>query len=554
MSHNTSTIHYSNQPPDFSVKLFNHQLASIYHMEQLESNPIILSETNEIRDTKIGINADITGYGKTLSMIGLIARDKMHWDLNFPFVFETVTSEAKGRIKNYNIKRFDLLKTTLVLVSNNIVNQWVSELSKTKLTYRSIVNRRDFDNDVEVQDYDVVIVVPSLYNRLIHYYSGYAWKRFIFDEPGFLKISNMEEMYAGFYWFVTATPHAIYSHYKNRSYKSGFMKDLFASNNDFNKFCENIIIANDPDFIKSSFEMPVTNHHHYQCFQPMYNVVLNFVSSSVATMISAGNIEGAIMAMGGTKCSNIVDVIRKQKQHQYSELLKKLDDEDEASGSNELIKKKMTHLQEQIKDLDSRFESLLKDNCHICCDSLTKPVLEPNCHNIFCGNCLLQWLQQKNSCPLCRNKVDPSKLVYIDSSSSYCGTVSSSEKKSRVTKIDKTVELIKSNPQGKFLIYSDQNQTFLPLSNAFYENDICFVQMKGNIKSREKNLELFKSGEVPVIFLNSNSDSAGLNLTESTDIILYHQMPDSTENQIIGRANRIGRKYPLNVHHLHIQD
>jgi SNF2 family DNA or RNA helicase len=554
MSHNTSTIHYSNQPPDFSIKLFNHQLASIYHMEQLESNPIILSETNEIKDTKIGINADITGYGKTLSMIGLIARDKMPWDLNFPFVFETVTSEAKGRIKNYNIKRFDRLKATLVLVSNNIVNQWVSELSKTKLTYRSIVNRKDFDNDVEVQDYDVVIVVPSLYNRLIHYYSGYAWKRLIFDEPGFLKISNMEEMYAGFYWFVTATPHAIYSHYKNRSYKSGFMKDLFASNNDFNKFCENIIIANDPEFIKSSFEMPITNHHHYQCFQPMYNVVLNFVSSSVATMISAGNIEGAIMAMGGTKCSNIVDVIKKQKQYQYSELMKKLDDEDEEASGNDLLKKKMSHLQEQIKDLDSKFESLLKDNCHICCDSLSKPVLEPNCHNIFCGNCLLQWLQQKNSCPLCRNKVDPSKLVYIDSSSSSSPSVSSSEKKSRVTKIDKTVELIKSNPQGKFLIYSDQNQTFLPLSNAFYENDICFVQMKGNIRSREKNLEMFKSGEVPVIFLNSNSDSAGLNLTESTDIILYHQMPDSTENQIIGRANRIGRKYPLNVHHLHIQD
>ena len=44
------------------------------------------------------------------------------------------------------------------------------------------------------------------------------------------------------------------------------------------------------------------------------------------------------------------------------------------------------------------------------------------------------------------------------------------------------------------------------------------------------------------------------NANASTDIILYHQMPDSTENQIIGRANRIGRKYPLNVHHLHIQD
>jgi SNF2 family DNA or RNA helicase len=548
--------HYVNQPPDFSVKLFDHQLASIYNMEHLENNPMIPCGHNEMKETKIGINADITGYGKTLSMIGLIARDKMAWDLNFPFVFETVTPEAKFRIKNYKIQRFDRLKTNLVLVSNNIVNQWITELSKTKLTYRSIVNRKDFESDMEIHDYDVVIVVPSLYNRLIHHYSGYAWKRFIFDEPGFLKISNMEELYAGFYWFVTATPHAIYSHYKNRSHKSGFMKDLFACNNDFIKFCENIVVANDPDFIKSSFEMPTTHHFHYQCFQPMYNVVLNFVSSSIATMISAGNIEGAIMAMGGTKSSNIVDVIKRHKQNQLIEINRKIDDEDDHGGDDTLLKRKH-HLEDQIKDIDTKFDMLLKENCHICCDPLTKPVLEPNCHNIFCGNCLLQWLQQKNSCPLCRSKIEPQQLVYIDvNSTTPCTAVvtTPSERKARITKIDKTVELIKSNPHGRFLIYSDQNQTFLPLSNALFENDIQFVQMKGNIKNREKNLDLFKSGEVPVIFLNSNSDSAGLNLTESTDIILYHQMPDSTENQIIGRANRIGRKTSLNVHHLHIQE
>jgi hypothetical protein len=99
------SVHYTNQPPDFEVKLFNHQLASIYNMEQLENNPVITSDCNEVKDTRIGINADITGYGKTLSMIGLIARDKMPWDLNFPFVFETVTPEAKFRIKNYKIQR-----------------------------------------------------------------------------------------------------------------------------------------------------------------------------------------------------------------------------------------------------------------------------------------------------------------------------------------------------------------------------------------------------------------------------------------------------------------
>lgn len=548
------SVHYTNQPPDFTVKLFNHQLASIYNMEQLENNPVIISDCNEVKDTRIGINADITGYGKTLSMIGLIARDKMPWDLNFPFVFETITPEAKFRIKNYKIQRFDKLKTNLVLVSNNIVNQWMSELAKTKLSYRSITNRKDFEADMDVENYDVVVVVPSLYNRLIHHYTGYAWKRFIFDEPGFLKISNMEEIYAGFYWFVTATPHAIYSHYKNRSYKSGFMKDIFACNNDFDKFCEHIVIVNDPEFIKSSYEMPATHHIHYQCFQPMYNVVLNFVSSTVATMISAGNIEGAIIAMGGSKSSNIVDVIKRHKQNQLMDIEKKISIAEEGEATVSLEKKK-THLVDQIKDIESKFDSLLKENCHICCDTLTKPVLEPNCHNIFCGDCLLTWLQQKNSCPLCRNKIDPQQLVYIEESTTTPSiSPSGAEKKVRITKIDKTVQLIKDNPTGKFLIYSDQNQTFTPLSNALFENGITFVQMRGNIKNREKNLDLFKTGEVPVIFLNSNSDSAGLNLTESTDIIMYHQMPDTTENQIIGRANRIGRTTPLKVHHLHIQE
>lgn len=562
-----SSSHFVSQPPGFKVKLFPHQLASIYNMEFLESNPIV--KENEIKETKIGINADITGYGKTLSMIGLIARDKMSWDLSYPYAFETMSSEAKNRIKTYKIRRFDRLKTTLVLVSNNIVNQWITELKKTDLTYKALTSRRDFDDNLEVSIYDVVIVVPSLYNRLIHYYDTFAWKRFILDEPGFLKIPGMEEIFAGFYWFVTATPDAIYSHYKNRSYKNGFLKDLFATNNDFGKFCEDIIVANDPLFIKKSFSMPVTRHFHYQCFQPMYNVVHSFVSPSIARMIEAGNIEGAISLLGGRKSSNIVDIIRQKKEKELTELESKIegviDDDDEEVIEDEeggetrrrekLLYQRKKHLEDQIKDIDERFETMKRQNCHICCDVLKDPIMEPSCQNIFCGDCLLKWLQCKNSCPLCRERIKPEDLIYITTTSVSKDNVEEEHSLSKkLTKIEKTVELIKSKPDGRFLIYSEQNQTFTPLSNAFYENSIPFVQMKGNIKSREKNLDLFKTGEVPVIFLNSNSDSAGLNLPESTDIILYHQMPDSTENQIIGRANRVGRLTSLSVHHLHIQD
>ena len=56
-----------------------------------------------------------------------------------------------------------------------------------------------------------------------------------------------------------------------------------------------------------------------------------------------------------------------------------------------------------------------------------------------------------------------------------------------------------------------------------------------------------------MIFLNSNFNGAGINLQEATDIILYHEMPLNVQNQIIGRANRIGRTEALNVHHLQVE-
>ena len=76
------------------------------------------------------------------------------------------------------------------------------------------------------------------------------------------------------------------------------------------------------------------------------------------------------------------------------------------------------------------------------------------------------------------------------------------------------------------------------------------MEIKGHLTTIQKNLDYFKSGKIKVLFLNSNTSAAGINLQETTDIILYHKMSFNNENQIIGRANRIGRNINLNVHHL----
>ncbi len=56
---------------------------------------------------------------------------------------------------------------------------------------------------------------------------------------------------------------------------------------------------------------------------------------------------------------------------------------------------------------------MLNGNCNICFDKIQNPVMELSCHNIFCTKCLLTWLSNKQTCPLCRVNVDISKLIYI---------------------------------------------------------------------------------------------------------------------------------------------
>lgn len=516
-------------------------------MEKLEINNIIEKE-NYVKETKIGVNADLTGFGKTLSMLGLISRDKMEWDLDTPFVFETITTEAKGRIKNYYISRYDKLPTTLILVSQSLIGQWVREIQKTTLTFKSVISRKDID-DIEVEQYDIVIVSPTLYNKLVSKYHGYAWKRFIFDEPGHLKVSSMKEIHAGFYWFVTATPESIL--FQHRNCRSSFIRDLFCQYYyiDFESQFNDIIIKNDQDFVKASFEMPVTNHYNYECFQPVYNAVNGFVNSTIATMIEAGNIEGAIEALGGNKTGNIIELVKQKKLEELEEIESKIriyNMRNDQTKIQEWTTKK-THTLNQIDELNNRFKTMLENPCNICYEPIISPVLEPNCQNLFCGDCLLKWLQRQNSCPLCRAEIDLSSLIYVENENKR-EIVEVKERK--LTKEEKIVELIKNNNDGMFLIFSEYDFTFYQIYKILHENDIKFVEIKGSIKVREKNLELFRTGKVKVIFLNSNYNGAGINLTEATDIILYHEMNSNTENQILGRANRIGRAKPLNVHHL----
>lgn len=547
------------QPQKLNVKLFDHQLASIYEMEKLEREQVVEREvppgeyrgTTMQTETHLGINADPTGYGKTLSMIGMVLRDKMPWDMDTPFTSEKIITESAGLIRSRVVSRYDRLPATMILVSPSILIQWEKELSYTNLVVSTVATKKDVD-EIDALESDVVLVTTGMYNYLVRSYSRYAWKRLIFDEPGHSRVPGMKDIRAGFYWFVTATPNAITT--KHRNCRGSFIKKIIGDN-----WCEfedqfgDLIIRNNEEFVRSSFTMPTSQHFYYRCFQPLANTINGLVPPNITTMIEAGNIEGAITALGGSKTKNIVDLVRKKKLEELEQANHKIrmytirEDQEQIKTWTT----RQAHIQTQLSELKIRFKGMLEGPCLICKEDLKDPVLEPSCQNLFCGECLFRWLKRSHSCPTCRIEIKLQDLIYVKTEDELN---SNDEAKNNLpnTKIEQIIEIINTNKHGKFLIFSTYDASFQPICRVLKDNKIKYALLKGSSITRQKNIDGFKKGDIQVVFLNSNFNGAGINLQETTDLILYHKMSQVTRRQIIGRAERIGRKEPLRIHHLQV--
>ena len=536
------------QPEDLKIDLYPHQLASIFAMERLESEKNVEVEPNAYVETSLGVNSDITGYGKTLAMVAMIMRDKMKWDTSQPHVTKTSVSYACNTIKKTWLTSYERINTTLILVNQSIVHQWVNEFKHTSLKVLPVTTRRLVASTI-ASDYDVIIITPSMFNRFVERYYNMFWKRFIFDEPGHVRVPGMLNINAGFMWFVTATPKSIVS--KHKSCRTSFMYKIIGGNDWylFGPKLSWITVKNPDDFVHQSFKMPPTHHTYYECYSNVYRALNGMVSDRIIAMVDANNIDGAIQALGGNKTGNITELVRNRKLQELEEIQSKIriytmrDDEKKIAE----WKKRETHINNQIEELDRRFEDILSKECTICYGNLNSPVMEPACQNIFCAKCLLTWLDEKSNCPMCRNHINTSDLVYITSENKE----EKEEKiEERPTKENAIVDIIKRKPEGKFIVFSSFNETFNTIKNLLDVNDISYLEAKGAINSLTSRINKFKTGKIQVIFLNSKFNGSGLNLQEATDVIIYHKMGDDLLQQVLGRPNRIGRTEPLQVHHL----
>jgi len=580
------------QPEKVFIKLKPHQLTSLYKAIEMEnqgelnykikniSDNAILANDEEYINVKIGTNVgiigDMVGYGKTLIAISLIASnnlDNIHINPNY------IKNYNSGRCYSYlNIsttnnlikKDNNIINTTLIIVPRGpVFVQWENTIkNSTNLKLLSITNFNFIKNNLPKYDgknrneinsyfekYDIILIknttLKVLYND---YYAGTIiknWKRIMIDEAHDIMHQIPQNFNYHYLWLISGTYIDILK--KNGNNYSYGIKELMSEGT-----INLILVKNSIDFIKKSFTIPEPIEKYYLCKLPSeYLIAKKFINNNILEKINANDFAGAIKDLGGKNETedNIIELISKELKrelHNFEMEKDYINNQDinveEKQQKLKTIGVKIENQINKINDLTERIKSLTTNSCAICMDIVKNPVML-ECTHLYCGNCIFKWVKTNKNCPYCRTAIMRyDKLIAI---------VNEKQKEEIeideiLTKDDTFLKIIKNKPDGKFLVFTKNDNGFDNIKNKMNENDIKYEMLKGNTSHMMNILEKFKTGAINIILLNTQYAGSGIDINYATDVIIFHSM-GIDKQQAIGRAQRVGRNNQLFIHNLHYE-
>ena len=359
------------------------------------------------------------------------------------------------------------------------------------------------------------------------------------------------------------------------------------------------IIRNNNDFIKDNMTIPEPTKNYINCFTPSsIYAVSNAIDKKALQALNAGDIKTAIKYLGcdtGTEddLMNIVSKNLKIESEKIKEKINELDTKiNEELNKNEIIKllisdseremgkndelvgdlkaeeieinlkvkkaieginkskdewtAKLNQNNNKLNGIKERVTNSENKDCGICASKMERPSVTPCCHNLFCITCITTALQYSNECPFCRHKLDIKDINIIVNTDSK---VTSDKGNKLPTKIEKLCEII-SDKSKRFMIFSEYDATFSEIAEKLQKDQIKYSLLKGSSGRINNIINKFTNKDINVLLLNSKNFGAGLNLQITDEIIIYHRMSTDLENQVIGRAQRMGRENPLVINYL----
>lgn len=515
----------SQQPDDIYINLRPHQLASLYRMCMIDRDCGMTMKAAGIQvRSNIAILADLAGYGKTITFLALISVLKRY--------------DTQWIVQDMRANK-EYIGTTLIVVPDALIDHWQRHLDDyTDLNYETIDDQGS--DKIILDEYDVILCPAQYYNEFMADNREYFWNRVAFDEPDSINIPNAEKVDARLLWLITATFDNIIA---NKNLHKLFKPQKYWDD-PTNPYFFPMVVKGTDVFVKESFNIMEPETIYIDCLTPAFiTIVRETVNSHILELINAGDLDGAIIALGGNVNSdrNIIDLVTRGIKKDIAYIEAKID-------KNPQLRNKLESLQTRISSLEQAISNVATNDCTICCDNLKHPTLVPCCNNIFCASCLLEWMKNSQVCPLCRCRFDPIGLHTISDVVACTNRAAHPSKKNKMATL---VEIIKNNPSGKYLIFSGHQATLHEIGCVLdYETIDYGLLTSSQIKI---TLEKFREGQLSTILLNAEYNGAGLEIPQATDIILFHEMRKSLETQAIARAQRPGRIGKLRVWKLRYQ-
>lgn len=527
--------------------------------------------------TNVGIIGDIVGHGKTLLALSIIVANPSRNIFRDPRVIRSVNAHNISLFSASMVRQTQddsYIHTTLVVVPRGPVYvQWETAI-RTQTTLRVLaldslptirkVMPPNTSTPGEVKQFlegfDVVLVKNTTFPTLIGHYPNLpnvfgAWDRVMIDEAHDI-IGKTPLVRFHFLWLISATysslTHAGYGSRTNMLYG---VRDLFIE-----EYMNLMLIKSTLEFVTQSFAIPPPVEHFYMCqFNRRLAAVQPFLTQSVQDRLNANDIRGAISELGGTLDTenDIVELVTKEikrdlhnKEIELNMLNTMMFSDEQRTTRTASLTADIQRLNDKLASLVERVTMLEEKACPICFDTYTNPIML-ECTHVFCGGCLIQWMRSGRVCPQCRVPIQAKQLHAIVSQEELAtsSTTIHHEPKVMLSKEDQVIDIIKSKPDGKFLVFSRIDAAFWSIMEKLRSKNISYVEMKGSTNQMMKALNQFNEGGVKVILLSTYHAGSGIDISCATDVILLHSM-GIERDQAVGRAQRQGRTVQLHIHSL----
>ena len=355
------------------------------------------------------------------------------------------------------------------------------------------------------------------------------------------------------------------------------------------------IVRSNNSFLQNSIQIPDPIINMIECYTPPHlYAIKNAVDKEVLKAFNAGDTQKAIDMLGckGGSEKELVDQITQKLIDKKTLLLEKITSK-KAQITNDTIRagnlqillsntdcdalsmslfdseltstkkrtknnkltikvsmEQISSLEAKISGIKERLGNVEAKKCPICCDSFTDPSITPCCNNVFCIECITMALATNSVCPLCREPIQIKDVNIIINSLDGCYDQKTPNSEQLKGKLENLISLVKSKSDKRIMIFSEYDATLNLIKDQLESLDIKYSKVKGAGSTIQNIIARFKSGDYQVILLNAKYFGAGLNLQFTDEIIIYHRMSKDLETQVIGRAQRLGRKSPLIINYM----